>query len=520
MCDSIGTCTCITPRTSVRTKSKPKSRKNSRVEHEFDREPQPRMNQPAALVASAHGAGKRPVLPRPSGPLSDRASPPRTSRSPGASQPPRTHPSAFSPYERAYEYARGTEVGDELPPSLYGSIPPQNLPPPALPLPPSGSFTEGEDSEDLQTLMTTWLASLQQQGGEGAMEAPITCNCGPNCACAGCIIHQNVPNPSPNAPSCVNPQTCSSCMDCTAISLTQENPAIEEWFRRLTSSGSFSPLQSPRAQQSSLAMPSPMPSSSQLPPQLQSFDPSLWPTYALWPNLQNQVANASPPEDAFSTCCGGQCQCSAGSCTCPADCCGCCAGCTCSNCAHEDRSMGSGKTLTFAVSGERGACCSGGARPRAASDSNLPLGMAYGQHQQSQAGPSNLSLDAQFDFQGQQLDLRGTYEEWAASTSASTSMEVPRVSLSRASSTSSRSSGSSSHDNTSPHQGSASPSPNYPSAPALGSCCATLEETDISSSRSAPRSSPSSHAGSPIPPPFTPSIDPNLDHRTFTGSMF
>ncbi|KAI0089586.1 hypothetical protein BDY19DRAFT_111371 [Irpex rosettiformis] len=540
MCDSIGVCTCATPRTqSIRGKSsKPKSRKNSRVEHDFDKELEPQMNQPAALVASAHGAGKRPVLPRPSpttGPSSDRASPPRSSRSPGASQPSRAHPSSFSPYERAYEYARGAEVGSELSPSLYASIPPQNLPPPALPIPSSDAqYPVGQDSEDLQTFMTAWLASMQPQGSEGSMDPPITCNCGPNCACPGCIIHQNVPNPPANTPTCVNPQTCSACMDCTALALTQENPGIEEWFRRLANSGSFSPLQSPRMQQSALAMPSPMPMS--LPQQLQGFDPSLWPTYALWPNLQNQSSSASPPEDAISNCCSGQCQCSTGSCTCPSDCCGCCAGCTCSNCAHEDRGLGSGKTLTFAVSGERGACCSAGRR-RSVSDSHLPMDVVYGQ--QSQPGPSGLNmpepvgrsmpdLASQFGFQGQQLDLRGSYEEWtaaAASPSNSTTMDsVPNVSLSRASSTSSRSSRGSHHSQSShgspPHHDSVSPSPNAPTGP-LVSSCTTLETTDIGSSR--PATTPStaaSTASSPIPPPFTPSVDPDMDHRTFDGTMF
>ncbi|KAI0689544.1 hypothetical protein BC835DRAFT_1368449 [Cytidiella melzeri] len=509
ICESVGVCNCATPRVS--SKRKPKPRKNSHVEQDSDGDSQPRMNQPAALVASAHTAGKRPVLPRPSVPSPDRASPPRSNHSPsGAPQHYRMHPSAFSPYERAYEYTRGAELADELPVSLHGPMPSQATSS-------DNQFQTGQDPDDIPAFMAAWLTTLQQSGNMDNLDMPVTCDCGPNCSCPGCIIHQNAPNPSHNGPSCVNPQTCSSCMDFSVASSTPDNPAIEEWLRRFSNSGSgFSPFQSPRMQQSTPATPMSMPPSHQL----QNFDPSMWPTYALWPSLQNQIPTVPPPEDAVSTCCGGRCQCPAGTCACPTDCCGCCAGCTCPDCTHEDSSMGSGKTLTFAVSGERGACCSGARR--AGSQTHLHVDVAYGQ--QSQPGPSNLSIGrsmsnmephSQFDFEGQQLDLRGAYEGWPVSA---TSMDVPRMSVSRASSTSSRSSHRSRSSQGSRHHRSASPAPNMPVV-GTSSCCGNrIVSTD--SAGSAPASVSSSNPNLPIPPPFAPSISPNQDHRTFTDSLF
>ncbi|KAI0342217.1 hypothetical protein BDW22DRAFT_1345398 [Trametopsis cervina] len=527
LCDHTGACNCATPRVS-KTKLRSKSRKVPRVEDESDGDTQPRMNQPAALVASAHGAGKRPVLPRPNRSSSDRASPPRSSHSPyGGTSTARTHPTAFSPYERAYDYAHGAEVGAELPPSLYPSTESQepfvdSNPIPSVQHQAGDQAPQQEESADLSVLMAAWLASLQSSD-PAAM--PVTCDCGPNCACPGCVIHQNIPRHPSDTPSCVNPQTCSACMDCTMTTATEENAAaLDQWFRRIAESGgTFSPLASPRMQ---LATPT-IPNFALSPEQMQQFDPAMWQTYALWPNLQNQVPAAPPAEDATSTCCGGQCKCPEGACTCPDDCCGCCAGCACSDCTHMDRSMGTGKTLTFAVSGERAACCSGSAR-RAATATNMETNpqLLYGQD--SQAGPSRATggrlipqldpLQVGFNYDGQQLDLRGAYEEWPASGS---SAGVPRVSLSRASSTSSRSStGHRSPSSASQYHGSVSPVPS-PSRPdsatvARGSSIITA---GISYRTPVPNSATSAHSGSPLSPPFS-SVDPTQDRQIFTDRRF
>ena len=88
----------------------------------------------------------------------------------------------------------------------------------------------------------------------------------------------------------------------------------------------------------------------------------------------------------------------------------------------------SGKTLTFAVSGERGACC-GGARRSAAADYTPQI-------QAPIPGPSTTRSPDGINYStGRGLDLRGVYED--RSTASASTMEVPRVSLSRASSSSS-----------------------------------------------------------------------------------
>ena len=58
-----------------------------------------------------------------------------------------------------------------------------------------------------------------------------------------------------------------------------------------------------------------------------------------------------------SDCCGGACKCSTQylSCQCTSDCCGCCFGCECSESEEEEEERA---MLGFAVSGERGSCCS------------------------------------------------------------------------------------------------------------------------------------------------------------------
>ncbi len=321
------------------------------------------------------------------------------------------------------------------------------------------------------------------------------CDCGPGCACPGCIVHRGASAHASGLESCSNPTTCNACLECTMQTIVQ-NPVMDEWLRQLNvnttvpdanlsdPSSSLSPASSPQ----SPFVPGPnQPQQQGVSPDLR-FDPGMWQTYALWNNLQGQPAVPTPPED----CCGGRCKCPPGMCACPADCCGCCQGCSCTSCLHQDPTMGTGKTLTFALSGERAPCC-GGTRPLRAEGETS-----------NHAGPSTSrsAMQGHPSYQnGPALDLRGVYE-WDTP-----SLDVPRVTLSRASSSSSRSS--SQHSFPSSSQGSAyTGSPVIPQDnTAVRSCCASMETMDTSFQ---------SHSPVPYPSPAT----TRLQERTFNSSQF
>lgn len=468
-CNSDGPCNCWTPRA-------PRNRRPSKASHKSDKgaskpsHEQP--HQPAALVATAHTGDYRPVLPRPSS--GGRSSPPRSSHSPAGTAHGARAELFFSPYGRAYEHAHGTDVAAELPTSY--SVPQQQIPSASQLLPNPVSQNYAPTREDMSSFMSDWLSTVQQQPNPLPPPPPsILCDCGPNCACPGCVVHQGASAVPQGLESCTNPSTCNACLECTMLALAQ-SPSVDEWLRQLNSN----PNAMSQANVPSPNVPSPSPQDlfnpdvSEQQQQSQSdvrFDPTTWQSYALWSNLQGQMSAPSPPED----CCSGQCKCPQGMCACPADCCGCCQGCTCSDCTHQDPSMGTGKTLTFAVSGERGGCCGGRKSPQ------------HQHQQQPQAGPSS-STSRLIVGQGgyQELDLRGVYE-WSSPSS-----EVPRVSLSRASSSSSRSSASQ-HSHVSSH-GSVHRGPAPADASVIKSCCASLET--MNTSAPPPQRSPI-----PYPPP-------------------
>lgn len=90
----------------------------------------------------------------------------------------------------------------------------------------------------------------------------------------------------------------------------------------------------------------------------------MWSSSPTLPGLKSASACASasasasePAGGMVSDCCGGACKCSTQylSCQCRSDCCGCCFGCECSESEEEEEGRA---RLGFAVSGERGSCCS------------------------------------------------------------------------------------------------------------------------------------------------------------------
>ncbi|GJE98711.1 copper-fist transcription factor [Phanerochaete sordida] len=490
-CKTTGTCNCATPR--IATSRSKKSSKSPAVADAHDSVPA--MAQPAALVVTANSGRNRPVLPRPATSSHNRSSPPRTVQNPTGAHHQRSL-AHFSPYERAYEFAHGSDVGLQLPSmpypqstvDEYSTLSGRDLN--SMPMSPNLDFARNNAPDEFAAFMNSWLATVQPS--QPPSDAPaVSCDCGPNCACPGCIIHRGVPATAQGFESCVNPSTCTACMDCTMLTAIDNSPAFEEWFRRMSAADAAS-HGSPDSLIPGSA--SPPPSQFSTAPDQQNtpqqYNPSMWQSYALWPNLQNQLSGPPPPEDGVSTCCGGQCKCPPRMCACPADCCGCCAGCACPSCNHKDRSMGSGKTLTFAVSGERAPCCSGGRRS-AAPDYNQQV-------QSSIAEPSPRSR-AEVNFSdGRGLDLRGVYEEWNVAGPSTT--EVPRVSLSRASSSSSRSSSQHSHRSSS-QSFAPSPAARTPDG-SVSACCSSMQT--LSTSRAGSHHSGST-ANSPVPLPFTPS---------------
>ncbi|KAG5653726.1 hypothetical protein H0H81_011133 [Sphagnurus paluster] len=79
---------------------------------------------------------------------------------------------------------------------------------------------------------------------------PSSCGCGDNCHCPGCIQHNPGATPTSSAfSSCTSPSTCTTCLDCTILSLpaslppdtslsiydTYQADSIDEWIRQVSS---------------------------------------------------------------------------------------------------------------------------------------------------------------------------------------------------------------------------------------------------------------------------------------------
>ncbi|PCH37591.1 hypothetical protein WOLCODRAFT_110154 [Wolfiporia cocos MD-104 SS10] len=431
-CNDTGICNCCTARVSrPKRKSKPRERGPSVDLTASSSRPESQITQPAGLVVNAHTGDYRPVLPRPpsqrqpspTGPVHD----PSTAH--GGIRHQLHHGQAFySPYGRAYEYVHGSEFMDApIAPSAFQ----QSVPAMAVPSP------SHADTAAISPGLASWMSSLTPPN------APMSaCACGSSCACPGCLEHRGA-SANPSA-SCTNPHSCMSCLDCAVLMLPssitgepspvnyddrqQQQDPIDDWLRQV------SIITPPALQPPSPLQPMPMTGqppdrmSPHVPSPAQSdvqFDPSMLQTYALWNNLQDARPSPAAPEE----CCGGQCKCPAGLCACATDCCGCCQGCQCPGCEHEQ----GGRSVTFATSGERAQCCSGGRRQPAPAVSDAPWPMEVVRNEQS--------------------------------------LDVPRT-LSRASSLSSHSSAGQSHVSTSSSLGSAL---GYPSTGANGhgghSCC-------------------------------------------------
>lgn len=339
-----GACQCCTPR-----KSAPRRRRKTvGSDKEKDNQKRPTVSstthkQPPSTQILARLAELRPVLPKPSnrsvflaGPTHDPSS--NVSHSHAMRHYTRDN-MVFSPYGRAYDMSHGSDI-------VNGSDnEQQNLPQT------SSYFAQATQPPDIPANVESWLSTTES--------FPSTCKCGEGCSCPGCVEHNGngiIASGTTAFSSCANPGACSHCLDCAILSLPASLPQntslsiydpseaqnIDEWIRQISAqpaSSDFSP-------------------SSSLPPDLGIIQDMPWDTFRA-PRISEPT-----PNNNRSECCSGQCQCSPTSCACPQDCCGCCQGCVC---VEHEHAGSNARGLTFATSGERGACCSGAVRKAARS---------------------------------------------------------------------------------------------------------------------------------------------------------
>ncbi|KAH9931976.1 uncharacterized protein B0H18DRAFT_988990 [Fomitopsis serialis] len=435
-CDHSGKCDCATTR-GLRHKGKapvrPRRGSTAQVTSPHGSR-EPPIAGPAGIVASAHGPGHRPVLPRPPPPEREASLHPSAIATSHVSRSRRqSHGQPYSPYEMAYEQARG---GDEYDSRRANTV-----------LPDSGSATSLQDFQ-------SWTNSLATSSTSAFFSANDSlCGCGPTCACPGCIEHRG-PDVLLGAP-CTDPNTCIACLEYGMLGMPVPSPPdvpayeaaqaqnVDEWLRQmadteppmqpqssipaqLSSSFTQSSVPPSRTQNNSRTSPQQVPSPSGaagLPGSHEAdmpYDPALLRTYALWNDLRDARTRSRPAQgewdeqdelghtqqvtdaDSYS----GRCQCPAGMCACPVECC-------------------RGGRITFALSAERNASC---CRPSSTSSSSPP---ALRQNPRQTVG-TNVQQPEPITEAWAMQGTSGTAGEggvvdWGA-------LDVPRVTLSRASS--------------------------------------------------------------------------------------
>lgn len=151
------------------------------------------------------------------------------------------------------------------------------------------------------------------------------CGCGPNCACPGCFEHRG--RDALSSAACANPDVCMACLDCLPNPLSSDDSSmaysdsqsnsVDEWLRQMTSVQSQAALPPdllpPFARSPAPVLP-PLASLNQAPlsPQRGSrssaspavrqpapdmpYDPAFLQTYALWSNLRDARADSQPAQ--------------------------------------------------------------------------------------------------------------------------------------------------------------------------------------------------------------------------------
>ena len=236
-CKSGDPCTCVQPRIRNRTRGgSHEQQHHGATASDSLRDPSSPSRTSSQILARI--AELRPVLPRPTqvGPIHN----PSTGLPHGHSS--RHHDS--KPYQH-------TPHGVTHPP----------VPPPSsfLPSGASNSTYTFNDQETYVNQMQVMGGSTDWAPSEGTFgfdinTFPSPCGCGDSCNCPGCLHHNRATStPSSSAyASCHNPESCSTCLDCTILSLPSsavlppdtalsiydaqmQNDVIDDWLRQMSS---------------------------------------------------------------------------------------------------------------------------------------------------------------------------------------------------------------------------------------------------------------------------------------------
>lgn len=201
----------------------------------------------------------------------------------------------FSPYGRAYDYVHGSHEqplnNEVLVQQVYR---PSDLPDPSPP-------KQQSYSDQLLQIASSWLPTNAQTS------FPSVHGCEDGSPCPSCV-QRNVStiSSSPHFQSCPNPGTCTSCLDCSILSVPDFLPpdtdmsiynsqSIDDWLRQV----SALPMTCASA---TLAPALHQPTSEAM-----DHGPSPWNTF--------QMPRISQP-DSDGDGCGGQCACPPGLCRC------------------------------------------------------------------------------------------------------------------------------------------------------------------------------------------------------------
>ncbi|EIN14442.1 hypothetical protein PUNSTDRAFT_49230 [Punctularia strigosozonata HHB-11173 SS5] len=241
-----------------------------------------------------------------------------------------THDNLFSPYGRAYEYARSTsDVND------HGSNTNSDSPPSRE----SPSNVYPESATPLSAMDTD--PAVSWPGSNMDLTTVAHCGCGMSCACPGCLEHGAQPSATSNAfDTCVNPESCASCLQCSVNTLAPMNlPSSDTHIPNFDYQPSdYQPMQVQQIFDWLESVPAQTPHA--YPPIAQPdntftiYAQQTWSAPELpttWPQIQQTLTSDK------SSCCGDGCSCAPGQCSCD----------------------GHGR-LTFATSGMRAACCAHG----------------------------------------------------------------------------------------------------------------------------------------------------------------
>ncbi|KAF8873799.1 hypothetical protein CPB84DRAFT_1753160 [Gymnopilus junonius] len=233
-CKSGDPCNCVTPG--------PRNRRGGTVEQQHSSavsgSAPDMLGRPSTQTSSrtssqilARIAELRPVLPRP-GPV----------HNPSTGLP---HEHVSRHYDaKPYKHAiHGMTPQHVMQSSSYPSSGPSN---------PTYSYNAQAYNDQTQLLgpSQAWAQQEQNIFDNGL---PSLCGCGDGCACPGCVHHNRASaNPSSSAyASCTNPDTCSTCLDCTIMSLPPsailppdtalsiydsqlQNDVIDDWLRQMS----------------------------------------------------------------------------------------------------------------------------------------------------------------------------------------------------------------------------------------------------------------------------------------------